>query len=217
MRRRTVLFTLVALFLAAPLVEAQTEMRFYLLPKIGDGLSVATAFRPKYVSGGGIAGTYTSMDYGAEDLMLVAANVTPAEHTAIAANVDVLAVPANLDANVSALALTTIQDELEAANLPADWVTTELTYRQVLKGVATLVLINQRYQGLFGRLFTTGITLDLRWNELTVQMRANLKAVADSFMPPLDTSAVTNTTTLRHMLKIVADQLPPVVLGGETF
>jgi hypothetical protein len=157
------------------------------------------------------------MDYGAENLMLVAVDLTPAEFTQVNSNVDVLAVPANLDANVSALAVDTIQSKLEASNLPAEWVTTALTYRQVLGRVMRVIGVAQRYQALFGRIFSGAISLDTRMNQLTQAQRQRLLDVAADL--GIDASSVGPTTTVRQVLRILADQLNPngLVFGGETF
>jgi hypothetical protein len=72
----------------------------------------------------------------------------------------------------------------------------------------------QRWQGLgFARLFASGVTLDTRLNQLTATQRQRLSAVADDL--GLDSSGVTNTMTLRQVLKLIADQLPDITFGGD--
>ena len=195
------------------------SVRFYFVPKIGDGLSSHSAFRPKYTDPGdlgvGLDVTgWSTMDYGAENLFLLGADVTPEQHTALSAQVDVLAVPA-LDSNVSGVALSTVQDKLEAMNLPGSWVMTSLTYRQVVRTVAKIILFMQRYNGQngAGRLFGAGVTLDTQWNQLSQAERTRLRAVADSF--GIDYSAVTNSMNLRQILRLLGDQLPALSMQGE--
>lgn len=190
-------------------------IRFYLVPKIGTGATPQDAFRPKYVADGGIAGVFQSLDYGQEDAFLVAAEVTPAEHTALAAQTDVIAVPSPIGDQVSAVALSVVQSRLESLNMPGAWVTTQHTYRQVLRAVAGFIRLMQRLNGSGGgRLFPVGITLDSRVNQLPVAVRQAFLAAAASL--GLDTSAITGTMLIRVALKILADQLPPLTLGGET-
>lgn len=210
----------VALVLVAASAWAQTEMAIFLTPKIGDGLSIPTAFRPKYTEPGALgAGLdltgWTAMDYGFENLFLVRVDLTAAQRTALSAQTDVLVVPANIDSTVSAAALNRIQTTLEAANLPAEWVTTALTYRQVLRRARRVIMFMQRWQGLFGdRVFVNGITLDTRWNQLPANIQQRLRDVAASLT--LDTSSITNNSTMRQILRVVADQLPDVDFGGVT-
>jgi hypothetical protein len=216
----------VALVLAAASAWAQTDVALFLTPKIGDG-TFLNAYRPKFVvvlpsrdSGqlGDPALDITGaswMDYGFEALYLVKADVTAAQRTALSAQTDVLVVPANIDNTVSAAALARIQATLEAANLPSEWVTTALTYRQVLRRTRRIITFMQRWAGMFvERVFVNGITLDTRWNQLSPTVQQRLRDVAASLT--LDTSSIANNTTMRTILRVVADQLPDITLGGET-
>lgn len=188
-------------------------LRVYFVPVIGDGLTIATPRRPKYISGV-IAGAFQCMDYGNEPTMLVAAEVTNAEHTAIAANPDVVVVPANLN-NTIGVNLAAVQAALDSLNIPADWITSGMTYRTVLKWIALLFLLCQRFQGLVGgRLFPAGITLNSTVGDLTVNVRQKLLQAAGSLH--LDTSAITLAMTIRVALKTLANQISlPISLGGQ--
>jgi hypothetical protein len=198
-------------------------MRFYLVPKIGDGLLPETAFRPKYGDpdslGAGWLGraVWEWEDYAGENAFLVAANLSPADHTTLTAQPDVIAVPSPIDDTVSSTAIATIKSRLEGANIPANWVTTAHTYRQVLKTVRKVMLLRNRYDVLFSRLpmFGGGVTLDTQINQLTQAQRNRLTAVAQDLN--LDTSGVTNTMTLRQALKLIADQLADLPFGGGSF
>ncbi len=186
-------------------------MTYYVIPKSGDGLTAATAFAPKYcrsLSADGIT-TAASMDYGREALFVIGANLTSAEIASLIANPDVLAIPplANL---VAAGAVANVQNKLEAVNLPADWVTSLLTWQQVLARVLRLVVLMQRFNGFFGRLFATGITLDSRINQIPATPRAALNQAAQSL--GADTSTILGTILIRAALVIVADQLYPAGL-----
>lgn len=192
------------------------SVRVYLVPKDGDGLTLATAFRPRYVSGG-IAGAWSAVDFGAEPTMLIVANVTLAEHAAISAHVDVVTLPANLDAIIAGN-LATVQSALEGLNLPADWVVAGMTYRVVLRVVVRIMLLLQRVNGLApaaGRFFANG-TLDNTLGDLPVVWRQRLSAAATSF--GVDVSALTLTTTIRAALRNVGQQLLrlPCAVGGES-
>lgn len=213
--------------LAPDFVSAQeaTEVRFYFVPKIGTGVR-PDSFRPKYVTPATmtapipaplISVDWQGMDYGSEEMFFIAVDVTTEQHTTLSAQTDVLSVPAPLDTQVSGPALPVVQAQLEAMNIPASWVTTDNTYREVLRAAGKMVLIMQRYQGLFGdvRLFESGITLGTRWNQLSATQRQRLQDVAASLN--IDTSGLTGAMTLRQILRAVGDQLPAFSFGGETF
>lgn len=189
-------------------------LRFYVVPKVGTGASMEDPLRPKYIPE--LGQLWSAMDYGKEGTMLAAADVTSAQHTALAANADVTAIPAALDSTVTNGALTTIRAQLEALKIPAGWVTTAHTYRQVVGAVGRIFMLMQRFDGMFRRVFfETGIQLDTRMNQLTAGQRQALQQAADSF--GLNSSTVTGATTVRQVLKIWIDQMGPFTLHGETF
>lgn len=194
-------------------------IRFYLMPKIGTGLG-DDPFRAKYVNSGLMptSGRYQAIDYGKEDWFLVAVDVTASEHTAIAANADVTAVPANLDNTIGG-ALATVQAALELANIPAHWATSGMTYRTLVKWTIRILLLMQRFRGLDPsalRLFLGGITLDGTVGDIPATPRRRLNNAALSF--GLDTSSITLATTIREALRILGQQMTfPVAFGGEDF
>lgn len=192
-------------------------MRYYIVPKIGDGLSDLTPVRPKYTDLGALGvgwnvGPWQAMDYGLENVFVAALNLDATQHATLSAQPDVLSVPSPITNTVSAAALTTVKTKLESANIPADWVTTALTYQQVLSRVLRIVLVMQRFRGIFGRLFAAGATLDTRINQLPANARQALTQAAQSM--GADTSSIQGTTLIRAALVIVADQLEP---GGMSF
>jgi hypothetical protein len=194
-------------------------VHFYLVPKIGDGITPFTAFRPKYTdrdsvqAGWNVDGRWTSLDYGAEDAFLLSADLTAGEHTLLSALSDVITIP-NLNSLVSSTAIATVKLKLEGANLPADWVTTELTYRQVITVVRKCISFMQRFRGLYqDRIFSGGITLDSRINQIPLEKRTRLADTATDL--GLSVAGITGTTTIRKALVMLASQLPGVVLSGE--
>jgi hypothetical protein len=214
MTRRYLLAGFMALALTMGAVaEAQDLARFYVVPKVGSG-TFADPFRAKYFRELGVQ--FSAMDYGKEDSMLVGAEVTGAQHTTLAANLDVIAIPTALDNNVSSAALTTIQNKLEGLKIPAGWVTTSHTYRQVVGAVGRIFMLMQRFDGLHMRtFFGSDITLDTRINQLTVQQRTDLQTAASSL--GLDTSFVTGPMTIRTVFKTWIDNMGPFTLHGEIF
>lgn len=214
---------LVLAMLMSGIAEAQIDVRFYLVPKVlRTGGPLGEYFAPKYTdpgelgAGWNLDGRWSAMDYGLENLFLMGADVTVEEHTALNAQTDVIAIPSPISANVSAGALSVVRSRLEGANLPGNWVTTAFTYQQVLAIVGRVVAFAQRYQGLFNAaIFAGGITLDTQINQLSQTQRNRLQTTANSF--GLDYSGVTSTSTMRQVLKLIADQMPGFVLRGVQF
>lgn len=215
MTRRVFLGVLFVLAVAG-MAEAQDELalRFYIVPKVGTGSSPMDPFRPKYIYDLGVQASW--MDYGREDAFLVGAEVSSAQHTSLASNLDVIAIPQGLDNTISVSALSTVQDKLEGMKVPAGWVTTSHTYRQVVGAVGRFFMLMQRFDGMNARtFFESGITLDTRVNGLTAAQRNALQNAALSL--GLDVSFVTPTMTIRAVLKGWIDQMGPFSLAGETF
>jgi hypothetical protein len=213
--RRTFVAVAIALLMGS-VAEAQDVMalRFYLVPKIFDSTGPIPAFRAKYLAELGVA--YNAMNYGREDTMLVGVQVTTTQATTLAANLDVTAIPLDLDSNVSSGALVTVQNALEALKIPGDWVNTATTYRQVIGTVGRIFQFMQRFDGLNQRtFFQSGITLDTRANQLTTAQRNTLQDAAIAL--GLDTSFVQSTTTVRTMLKTWVQAMGPFTLMGQTF
>jgi hypothetical protein len=154
-----------------------------------------------------------STDYGLLDTLIEVANVTTAQHNAIVANADVTALPANLNTTIGAANLAAVQAALEARNIPAEWITAAMTYRTVLRAIAALFLLAQRYHGLYLRsIIESGYTLNSTIGDLPVAARQRLNDMAQSF--GFDTSSITLATTIRQALRMLFVQwTAPIHLG----
>lgn len=193
-------------------------IRFYLIPiEIVDGNKRG----PKYLKWrftenvAPLDVLWSGMDFGLEPVMLVQADVTPAQHTTLSGNADVISIPANIDNNITAGALSAVKAALETLNVPAGWVTTGFTYRQVLRMVAGLFQFAQRHHGAHSeRLFSGGFNMDTQFSALPLAVRQRLIATADSLN--YDTSGLSGSNTIRQILKNVADQWgsKPIIIGG---
>jgi len=210
------------LFLWVPQTVAQggQVVNFYIVPVVLDDAH-GEVHVPKYLSPSTTPNWVTTtgdstavIHYGRENIALVAANLTPAEHASVAAQPDVLSFPAgNLDAPVSDINLAALQAALEGVKIPAGWINGTHTYREVIRFTRQLFLIFQRYLGQHGEsLFDSGVTLTTRWNQLPVGVREKLRTVADQLQ--LDTSAITQTMTIRQILRLLGPQLPSVTVMG---
>lgn len=188
--------------------------RFYVLPKVAV-TEPLPSFEPKYLSGLGISNA-ESVDYGLEDTYLTGAEVTGEQHTALAGEIDVIAIPADLDANIGLSALSTVKSKLEGLNVPAEWVTTSHTYRDVLRLTARLFQFMQRFHGRSGlTLFLAGIELDHTVGSLS---QAHFDAVADAAQQlGVSLSGITPSSTIRFALRTIALRVPAVIIKGEIF
>lgn len=226
MLRRSVFAVLLALTIAAPAAAQEAiSTRFYIVPKVGTGV-FPDFIRPKYVLElSRIAGQprvqFTAMDYGLEDTFLVAANVTPTQHASFSGNIDVIALPADIDSPIALTALATVKTRLDGVFVPADDLTTATTYRQAIRAVGEVFLVMQRYHGIYGeRFFQNGGDLDVQLRTLTGHRAGLIAAAQDlaaTYSVQLDTSAIKGTTTVRQALHIVVAQLPGFQLGANVF
>ena len=167
---------------------------------------------PKYVHSVGV--NWAMMDFGLEPTAIVCADVTAGQHTQLAGQADVTAIPADLDSQIGG-ALATVAAELEALNLPSDWVNATHTYRFVLQMVTGVIRVAQRVHGIRGtngRLFPAGKTLDTQYNQLAPGIQSALVQAAAGM--GIDHSSLTNTSTLRAILRTFGNQLPPISLLG---
>lgn len=188
--------------------------RWYLVPvEEGPDWREVKYFKTRYGSGTIICKMWIR-DYGRMNLALVLADVTDGQHTELMGYLDVVAFPANIDQQIDT-ALDTAIAILESLNIPAGWLTADMTYRQALRGLFRLFKLAGRLNAMFGdRIVTSGFTLDSRLNELPVVARQRLAAAAAS--AGIDTSDVLPSWTLRRALMVMANRwVDPVVKGGE--
>jgi hypothetical protein len=183
-------------------------IRFYVLPL---EVNPAGARRPKYIHWRGdtdpalLRCPVYVYAFGLINAGLMAAGVSAEQHDRLASHADVAAAPADLDETIGAGALAQAQAALEALRVPAEWVTTAHTYRQVLRALAGLFQFAKRHHALHGEpLIESAAQLDLRWNEIPAARRDRLQATAAALR--YDTSAVQPAWLVRRSLKHLGDQ-----------
>lgn len=189
-------------------------IRYYLVPKIGDGNSISTAFRPKYIESMGLR--WSAMDYGIEPIFLVSAEVNPQQHNDIISNPDVLSIPASFDSQIDPAILTAVKNKLEGIRVPGSWLSETNTWRDALRVLVRVFRLNQKFLGLnAGTLFSGGVTLDTKLNQLTAQQRQKMLQTAQAL--GVDTTGIVASMTVREALKTIADLIPPGSFNGESF
>jgi len=89
-----------------------------------------------------------------------------------------------------------------------------MTYRAILRVVLNVFAFFNRYVSKGGKVFVPGITLDTTVGELPLIAVSLLQETADEY--GLDYGWVTGSTTLRELLKGMADQFGDVEyqIGG---
>lgn len=148
--------------------------------------------------------TWSILDYGDIDRCVICAEMSTAQHNALVANADVLALPANLDSTYTVATRNAARTFLEQYNIPAGWISTGMTYRISLRIVSALFLYMQRVSTIIGH----SLTLPDGWLDLTVsQIPAEIRdAMAQAASEQgFDYSSVTGSTTVRAVLKVMAD------------
>jgi hypothetical protein len=187
-------------------------IQWYILPSTGSGSSRLDPRKPAYIDDGLRWG---GMDYGLEPVFVCWADVTPAQHAAIIAHTDAIPFPDDLDAPLTASQVGVLQNALEAKNIPAGWVNVGMTGRQVLRVIAASFQFAQRWHGEGGgRLFGGGVNPDSLFGTLPQAARQRIIAVMVSL--GMDPGGIVASTTLRMILKMVADQwgLKELLVGG---
>ena len=223
MKKLVLVLLLLAVLLPAR-AEAQGMQRLYLVPVETNG-----NYRgPMYFDGwrgdpspGGIASPWAMMDYGFTPYaLLLAKDISQADHDALILNADVFVFPDNLDGPVNDPNVDTF---FEAIHLPTDWLTPSTTWRELLRQVAGIFQFNQRYayisskaSGVTHSIFDTA-TLDTRLNQMTTDEQAWFLATVESF--GYDPELVPLNARLRQLVKQAGDywQDRPFYLGGWEF
>ena len=230
MRRTIALLWIAALLLAAIPARAQevTLQKFYLVPietvLQGEGRQ---ARGPKYFAWRydpdppGLTARWSMMDYGFVDsALLLAHDITQADHDALVLNADVYAFPDNLDQSVSDPAIDAF---FEGIYLPTDWLTPSTTYRELLRQVAGMMQFNQRYGGIYAERYGgwhsifDNATLQTRLNQMTAQEQEVFLATVQSF--GYNPALVPLNARLRQLVKSAGNYWvdQPFYMGGVEF
>lgn len=196
-------------------------IRYYILPieRSADSLSRG----PKYFAWRndpdppGLTDKWSMKDYGSIDMAILVSDISDADHATLTANADVLAIPINIDNTLNTSARNTARNYLEARNIPGLWITTSMTYRTVLRVITGFFLYFQRVTAVLGQ----EINLPAGWMDLQVQqIPANIRSAMAQAANDMgyDYSAVTPTTTMRVILKAMADAWgsAPIYFGFAT-
>jgi len=158
--------------------------------------------------------------YGLENYALIS---LPSANAALSAEADCITLPANLSATLTAANVTTVQGYLATVNMPSAWVTTSLTWQQVVRTVAQICILINWIVGQVGvaSIFTSGITLNTTIatvkstapGSLLAKAAARVAQATDLF----SLAGITGSMTVGAALTAIAVQFTtPIILGYDT-
>lgn len=166
-------------------------------------------------------GPWSMMDYGFAPFGLILAHdISQANHDALILNTDVYGFPEALDQAIDP------QDNLdtffEAIGIPTDWLQPGNTYLEFLRQMSAMFQFNQRYGGIAAdqsgelhSLINDAGGLDTRYNQWTAQTQSWFDATLESFgYPPK-----VGNPSLRQLMKQAGDAWgdTPFIMGGIEF
>jgi hypothetical protein len=186
---------------------ADAAFRIYLVPTVVVVSNGRNSTVPKYFTDGTISSSagWSSVYFGQEGWVFVGVDLSPADDATIVAKPDGFALPFDLTQTLTAGQVTAVQAKLESVNIPAQWVTTSLTWKQVLRTTLSMCQILQRFGGRNTTRFFSVATLNGTVGSLPVGVRNDLSAAAVDL--GLDTSSITGATTIRGALRIFGEQM----------
>ena len=143
--------------------------------------------------------------YLLEDIGFIIADVTTAQDSQLSGYSDVLVIPP-LDNQITKVPQRKrVRAALEDVMIPGLWIDVGMTYREIVRTVLNLFSFHGRFVALIqGRVFDGSLDLDMTVGDIPQAKRDKLQEAADGF--GLDYSGVTGATTIRQLLKGMADQ-----------
>jgi hypothetical protein len=197
--------------------------RLYIVPRIGTGTH-DDPYRAKYFGDGTVPERYSATYYGFEPLAFVVADLSAADQATITAFTDARILPTDLSQNLTGAQVTATSSYLEGVGIPAGWITTSLTWTQVLRVILGIFSFMQRMSVLYSdanggahvSIFGGGATLDSTFGSLPTAVRTAMIAAAQD--QGISTAGLQAGTTIRVILKALGDNYVtrPVVVGGLT-
>lgn len=170
-------------------------MSFYIVPLEVAGTRPAR--QPKYVMAlPMVSRAITRLD----DNAIVWATASAAQDTTISGNADAIVVPAL----GNTIALNATQNALESLNIPSQWLTANMTYRQVIKVLVAMSEVLQRMESKGSKISLAG-NLDKTLSQIPAAARQALAATADDF--GVNHDDVTGSVTVREALRMLAQRI----------
>lgn len=190
--------------------------RFYLIPMEKYRTTRGIGRHPRYLSDYKGLG-WSNVTYGNSMVGLVAVDNPSAEdHDRLTRHGDVFAFPADLDTRPSPAEAKALDSYLDNIIAPADWVTPEMSYREILRVILGMFFYAQRYAGVSGfkDLFGDGVGMDTKVMDLPDKARLDMITAAKSLW--LDDDHIAGDSTMREALLSLASEMAsePVTVAG---
>jgi hypothetical protein len=174
--------------------------RIYILPMITviDAMAPnGSVRRPAYTDNL----KFSAVDYGSENVCVcLLHDLTQEQHDSIVSKQDVMSLPQNIDQNMTSGAVNAAQSFLEGLNIPANWINTNRTFRDVVKIIVGLFQLNQKWSGLTNGSspFKEGLNLETKFVDMTTNVRSRLLLCFDELN--IDRTMLTVQNNIREIL-----------------
>lgn len=173
--------------------------RFYIIEMVQNGIYRSPKyFRGRVTAGDpnldGCIGYYN--DYGAINQTIVCVpNIQPAHETYLDGLPDVLAIPADLDTQITAGQVAGIRSALQAREIPGNWINAGDTYRQAIRETIWVFSFMQEYTQFAGfNPIAEGVNLSATMGAVTVNQWQTLKARHLELLSTIDPDTITEFT-----------------------
>ncbi len=169
-------------------------------PKVGDGYFFIVA---DSISRGGFVATMT---FGRDPFYFAVGYLTQAEKDSISLIPGVDSFPKNINPNIPAGQITTIKNRFDELDIPSHFVTTSITWRQLLRFLVQYTQIGQRFYSQNQQKMISGnIAMQTLWGNLPPGAKNKLLNVATSFN--MTKEGFTTNSTVGQILKGLVDQV----------
>lgn len=226
----SILFAVILVALMCIQADAQEgTVRLYIVPsEIYDPGTTTIYYGPLYFSwrwGTGDLPKLGTVDYGFTSGFLVLAELTQVQHDWLIIQPGAFAFPdpVDLDTNIAQEDTAALRVVFETFNVPADWLTSANSYRELLHATYGIFRFAQRYTFVASQngapshtyLFDS-IDLDTKFRDFPEDVQTWFSLTVADY--GLDPEIIKENNDMRQMLKQAGDYLAiPLQIGGYTF
>lgn len=191
-------------------------LRIYIVPMVTELVGTKFDIHPQYIYG--LPYIWAAIPYGSDDVCICGVHdISTADHNSLIANSDVFGLPENLDQLMATNAVNVAQTFLENLNIPANWINTSRTYREVVKIVIGIFQFNQIWSGLTNgnTPFKEGMNLSTQYNQMSTIVKKRLRDCFDILN--IDRTSLTATSSIREALILFGQEFSnsQIKLAGE--
>ena len=190
-------------------------IEFFLVPMVGTGTR-ADPYRGRYTDDPAVVRS-GCIRYSISDsaICLIEADQTYLDTVAAQPDATLIATETNLDDAIGGTRLVAISNELEAVNVPTQWLAASDTGREVIRVIAGIFQFAQRHEGLNGSAFfsdleAAGFGLNTQWQNLSQAFRDTIQATIDD--EGWTDLVIADTDQVRALLRDFAARYEPAPL-----